>query len=306
MAQNQALQSYKEFKPQDYILGRVAVPPWILSKVQRPFIYSGKKTIADGATARLDVQIQDDAYFLIEGIQIIAPGVPPTEMDKASVQITDTTTGRNWSNQAVPLRDIAGIGTNPKWLSDPNILRPSSTLAIQITNNSGASNTFFVALVGRKIYDVKESEAVLLNRRLWSQYVLTIPVLAASAADVVASVQIYNNADFLVKKLSSTQLWGSATLTPGPESGEILFNLKDTTTDKTLFDQKILAKLILGSLQTWIMPGLPAWGQAFSLRKPWLLRRNGKISGYFDNQSTDPTPATIDIVMEGVSIFDAT
>lgn len=299
------LASYKNFRPRDYILGRVPLPPWIMSKRQRPFVFSGQKTIANGAASRVDIQIHDDAYFLVEGIQIISSDQSRTQ-DKATVQITDTSTGRNWSDKAVPLRDISGLGNNPKHLSDPNILRPSSSLAVQITNNTGASATFYVALVGRKIYGIAPAEAVLLHRRLWSQFVLNVPDLGASAVDQENTVQILKDSDFLVKQLNSSELINAIIgATPGAESAEVLFNIRDTSTDLQLFDNKIAARLVLGGLQGEAFSNANSFGHAhpFVLRKPWLLRRNGRINARFDNKSTDAT-GEFNIVLEGIKIFD--
>ena len=119
-------------RARDYLKGRIPYPQWLLQKRQRPFSYPDDIQIANGASGRLDIKIHDDADFVIEAVQIIS-SLQTAAQDLATVQITDTTSAMPWSNVAVPLRDLAGKGDSTKYLSDPNIVRPTSTVAVQIT-----------------------------------------------------------------------------------------------------------------------------------------------------------------------------
>ncbi len=74
----------------------------------------------------------------LPGIWIVLSSLRPTVEIMAKPPV--------WIPQEVSLDAyvamFSGIGGNPKFLLDPNILRPASTLQIQITNNIGASATF--------------------------------------------------------------------------------------------------------------------------------------------------------------------
>ena len=145
----------------------------------------GGVQVADGASVVIPIQVDDSAYFLVEAVHIIS-SLQGITQDKATVQVTDTTTSKPWSDLPVPLRDFAGKGDSPKYLSDPQILRPTGTLAVQITNNTGAAAAFYVAFIGRKIYGVTEDMASLLMRRSYFQYVANFASLAASATGLEA------------------------------------------------------------------------------------------------------------------------
>jgi hypothetical protein len=303
----QKLQSELPFNPKHYLLGRVALPPWVHDLRQRPFFYADDLSIANGTSGRLDIQIHDDAHFLVEGIHIIS-GDQTRSQDQATVQITDTTSGRTWSNDAIPLRDLAGKGDSPMYLNEPNLLRPTSTLAVQITNNIGSTAQFYVMLHGRKIYDMRKDQADFLTRRLWFQYRMNVASLAASAVDTVAALQVYADSDFFVKKLLSSQLINAVIgATGGAESQEVMLNLRDTVADVNLFSEKAAARLVFGMRAGEIFASNASWanGQPFCLKKPWLIRRNSVIEGRFDNRSTTAISSGFNLVFEGIRVFDA-
>src|SRR5579884_3439349 len=100
----------------NYLLGRVAIPSWILQKRSRPFFFGGDFAVAANGSAQLNVQIDDDAHFLVEQVHIVSSDFAVATMDKATAQITDTTSGRTWSDTPVPIRDLGGDGQTPKYL----------------------------------------------------------------------------------------------------------------------------------------------------------------------------------------------
>jgi len=304
---NQPMPSEQAFDVRHYILGRRALPPSILAKESRVFVYPGSITVVNGQTGNLSINIHDDAYFLVEQIQIISSD-QTVNQDKATVQITDTTSSQSWSNIPVPLRDLAGNGNNPKYLAHPNILRPSSNLVFAITNNSGADATYYVALVGRKIKGITAADVNLLVRRMWYQYVLNVTALGASALNQRFSLQVYNESDFMLYKLLSQELVNAVIgATGGAVSQEVTFNLKDTTTDTDLMADFVAARLLFGAMQSDQLPTANIWGQGapFCLKKPWLIRRNGIIQGTFNNLSTTAHTSGFKLTLEGIRIFDA-
>ncbi len=302
----------QQYDGRRYLTGRDPLPPWLAAKKSRPFGFSGSNgalpgrvTIADGATATYPILIHDDAYFLVEQIQILS-SLQTVSQDKITVLITDTTSSTQWSNVAVPLRDMSGFGANPKFLLDPNILRPSSTLQLQITNNSGSSVTIYPLLMGRKIYGLTKGEADFLTRRQWFQYVLSLPAMTAGQANLATSLNIYNESDFILKRFSSQQLINEIiNATAGSESAEMLIQLRDSISDVNLFDNPVAARLLFGFSQGETIAGSATWslGQPFTLKKPWVLRRNGQIAATTTNLA-NATIAASALTFEGIRVFD--
>ena len=292
------------YDPSRYLLGRDPLPPWMSKKNQRVFVYGDKVTVVNGSSATLQIQFDDDAHFIIEAIHAISSKLDNTQ-DSLTVQITDTTTSRTWSNIPLPMRDVFGYGTSPKYLSDPNLMRPASTLALQFSNNSGADVTVYVALIGRKVYDLAKSEADFLAQRIWYQYGIDVPQLTAGCVDTKASLQVYNESDFLIKKLLSQQLINNIiAATAGTESAEVLMNFQDTTKDQFLFNRKLAARLLLGAYSARVLTSGAPWAPAspFCLKRPWLIRRNGQVTGYFDNLASTAINESI-ITLEGIRVY---
>lgn len=295
----------KNFDPRSYLTGRVALPPWLSAKKSRPFGFSGRITITNGATGISPILIHDDAHFLVEQIQIISSNQTVSQ-DLATALIVDTTSSTQWSNVPVPIRDLGGIGNNPKFLLDPNILRPSSTLQVQITNNIGSTATFYILLMGRKIYDLTKQEVDFLTRRQWFQYVLALPAQTAGQANLETKLNIYNESDFILKRLMSQQLVNEIiNATAGSESAEVLIQLRDSISDVNLFDNQVAARLLLGFGQGETIAGSATWslGQPFTLKKPWLLRRNGQIVATTTNLANATIAASL-VTLEGIRLYD--
>jgi hypothetical protein len=147
-----------------------------------------------------------------------------------------------------------------------------------------------------------------MARRQWFQYVLNVASLGAGASDTPYTVQVYNDSDFIVKRLLSSQLISQVIGdTAGTESAEVLWNLRDTSSDVSLFNKKMAARLIVGQLQgeSWNDTKSFTNGQGFPLKLPWLVRRNGVLEGRFDNRSTDAISSPMAIVLEGIKTFEA-
>lgn len=299
------------YRPADYLLGKVKVPPSINNLEQKSYVYGGDISVTNGNSGLLSIQIQADACFLVEGINVLTSSQTATE-DNISIVLTDTTYSQAWSNVAggVTLRDLAGKGDNTKWLTDPNLIRPSSTFNFGITNNSGGTLQIYCALIGRKIYGMTDDDIRFMTRRMWYQYVMQVPTIAAGITGTLANLQIYNESDFLLKKMYSTDLWKYVIgATAGSVSAEVLMNIRDTTNDRNFFNQNLAARLVLGTQYTDQVPVISATypmgnGQGFQFRRPALIRRNGTLQGVFDNLSAGSTGA-FNVVFEGTRIFDA-
>lgn len=290
----------------DYLYGRVPLPGFCYLKphIQIPFIYANQATISNGVTTEIDIQIQPDAHFLIEGIEIVSS--INGSYENAFVQIKDASTEAPWSTATVNLRDIAGKGDTPKYLSDPVLVFPSSTLQINITNSIGSTRTFYVALHGRKIFNLTNDEATFLMRRQWYQYVLTLPTMTSGQVSQLATLNLLNDADFLIKKIYSTDIiqFVINTATAGIESAEIMMQLQDGVTNTNFFSQKLAARLVVGSQFDPYNTGGASFtnAQGFHLRKPIYMRRNAQIFGDFDNKSVT-TATGLKLTFEGCKIF---
>lgn len=296
------------FDPKHYILGRIALPPSVAQKKSKPFVFTGSTgALATNATATVTIQIHDDAYFLVEEIQIISSILDNTQ-DKATVQITDNSQSQSWSNIALPIRDVGGSGHYPKYLSDPNILRPTSTISFQITNNNASTANYYILLVGRKIYGVTNDDITLLQRRMWYQYGLNVTSLGSSALQKAFTLQIYNESDFLLKKLLSQQLINQVFANSGGSlDQEVLIQLRNTVDDTYLFSDYVPARAVFGMHSGAQVSTANSWGtgEANCLRKPWLLRRNSILQATLTNDSTTNISSGFILVFEGIRIFDA-
>lgn len=307
----------QQFRDRDYVTGRVKLPPHVARLPSQWFVYGesiGNYTgaqLADGASTSIPVQIDDSSYFLVEAIQAIS-SLQNVNQDKVTIQVTDTTTSRPWSDLPVPLRDFAGKGDSPKYLSDPQIVRPTGTLSIQITNNTGSAIDLYVGFVGRKIYGVTEDMANLLMRRSYFQYVAAFTGLAASATGLEAGsnakVKVINDSDFLVKRLLSQQLINEIIgLTGGALGNEVLMLIRDTNGDRNYMDNPIPARLLLGSHAGETSTLANQWGNGspMVLIKPILVRRNSILQLKLSNQSTDAITNAFNVTLEGVKVYDS-
>lgn len=302
------------FDPRHYVLGRVKLPPDVARLPSQWFCYEGDTDeangvqLADGDSTVIPIQIDDSAYFLVEKIHMIS-GLHTVSQDKALVQVTDTTTSKPWSDSAVPMRDFAGKGDSPKYLHDPLIVRPTATLNVQITNNTGSACAFYVNLEGRKIYGITEDQASLLMRRQWFQYVIPFASgLGASAVATKAQVKVINDSDFLVKRLLSQQLINATIgLTGGALSNEVMMQLRDVNGDRNYFTNPAPARLVLGSHAGETISGGASWSNAApnACMKPILIRRNSILQASLTNKSTTTISDAFNITLEGIKVYDA-
>ncbi len=293
------------FKDSDYLKGRVPLPPDVYGLSVEDYSYCDDVAVVNGQTGSITLAIEDDSHFLCEGVHILS-SLQTTSMDLITAQITESASGRSWSNRVVPLRDLAGLGCVPKYLTDPNLLRPASSVTIQFTNNTGSNVQIYAALIGKKIYDLDPRRAAFMARRQWFQYVLNVSTLAAGVNQKFFNVQIENKADFLLKRILSQQLWAYVMgATAGSESAEIMWNLRNKSTGKSLFNKKAAARLQVGQIAGEFFNNSASWspGNAFPFKSPWNIRRNTIIEGEFDNRSNGAT-GELNFVLEGIKVFD--
>lgn len=307
------LASSPAYQPKDYLTGRKMLPSWIYQAphIHVPYSYGDVITINAGSADNLPITIEADAYFLVESVQIVSSLGLTTNSDEGLtlVQFSDSSYNQPWSNIAVPLRDAAGFGANQKQLAYPNLLRPTSTILATLQNNASSAQTYYVTYSGRKIYGMTEPEAVFLARRQFYQYAISVPTITASQLGVKVPLQIFGQSDFLLKKIFSYQLIeGCATANSGAGT-DILWQLRDTTNDRYLFNQKVNMRLMVGAQLARVGPvganAVYSYGQGFWFRKPLYIRRNAILEAEFDNQTANAMPSAFIVTFDGARIYDA-
>src|SRR5882724_4243865 len=170
--------SRMNYQPQDYLIGACRLPPDVASLPQKSYVYGGDISIASNASAVLSVALDADSHFLVEGIEILS-SLQTAAGDAATIQITDTTYSQPWSNVAVPMRDLAGYGALTHELVCPNMMAPTGTISLTINNTGGSTQQFYVALHGRKFYNVTDAQRGFLMQRMFYQYIMSVPLLTA-------------------------------------------------------------------------------------------------------------------------------
>lgn len=293
------------YTPQDYLVGNVRLPPDVSALPQKSYCYAGDISIANNTSGILSLALDADSHFLVEGIEILS-SLQTAAGDSAVIQITDTTYSQPWSNVAVAMRDLAGYGSIVHEMKFPNMLAPTATINLNITNTGGATQQFYVALHGRKFYNVTDAQRALLMCRMFYQYVMQVPLLAGGSTGTQVNLQLFNESDFLLDKMISWQMWQEILgNTIGAVSGEVKCNFRDTSSDRNFFNTMTALRLVVGSYWAPFVNksgyGPYSEGQ-FRWIKPMFIRRNGQIQGTFDNLSSDSVTASL-ITFEGARVW---
>ena len=293
------------YTPQDYLVGNVRLPPDVATLPQKSYVYGDDISIANNATGILSLALDADSHFLVEGIEILS-SLQTAAGDSATIQITDTTYSQSWSNVAVPMRDLAGYGAMTHELKYPNMLAPTATVNVSINNTGGATQEFYVALHGRKFYNVTDAQRAFLMQRMFYQYAMQVPLLAAAAVGINVNMQLFNESDFILDRMISYQMWNEIMgNTIGAVSGEVLCNFRDTSSDRNFYNKNLALRLVVG---TYFAPvtnkgNYVPWSEGqFRWVKPMFIRRNGQIQGTFTNLSSDTVLAS-SVIFEGARVW---
>lgn len=132
-----------------------------MKQVKDFFVYStGRVAVANGATVTSNINLQADADFEVLKLTFSADiaGAAITNnsypIPNATVLITDTGSGRQVSNVAIPLEALLGIGKEPFILSAPRLFTARSTIAVTIVSFEAAvSYNLSINLIGNKIFN---------------------------------------------------------------------------------------------------------------------------------------------------------
>lgn len=293
------------YTPQDYLVGNVRLPPDVAVLPQKSYVYGGDVSIANNNSAILSLALDADSHFLVEGIEILS-SLQTAAGDSATIQITDTTYSQPWSNVAVPMRDLAGYGAMTHEIKYPNMLAPTATININITNTGGATQQFYVALHGRKFYNVTDAQRAFLMQRMFYQYIMQVPLLAGGSTGTQVNMQLFNESDFILDRMISYQIWNEIMgNTIGAVSGEVKCNFRDTSSDRNFYNQNLALRLVVGSYFAPVTNkgNYVPWSEGqFRWIKPMFIRRNGQLQGTFDNLSSDSVLAS-SLTFEGARVW---
>lgn len=292
----------QEYREEDYLYGRIKLPPPIMAKRQKAYAYSDQITISNGSTGRIDLVMDADSCFLVEGIEAVTADADQAA-DDMKIQITDNTFSMPWSNVPLFLRDVAGTGAYMHELPYPNMLVPTNTLTIFFENNTGASQTVYLTLHGRKFYDVNDEEIALLKRRMWFQYGLAMPTISTTLSTF--NLQIYNESDFFIRYMLSWSIWQD--ILEG-SVGEVRVNFRDTSQDRNFYSQLLALRTVVGCFSSIYNAGSSNYspinqtGQ-FRYNKGVYIRRNAVIQASVIGGGTGDTGNIL--TFEGARVFGA-
>lgn len=113
-----------------------------------------QEAIAAGATADGSVSIQAHANFQIDQFTatvLDANGAVITG-GAVQVQLTDTGSGSNLFDAALPIPAIFGTAAQPFILPIPKILAANTTLSASITNNTAGAVDVFLVFPGVRLF----------------------------------------------------------------------------------------------------------------------------------------------------------
>lgn len=126
------------------------------------FVYNTSfSDLNSGQSQTKSIQIQANSHFEVQKLAFTAfYGAAAADQNTTlavplvSVLITDTGSGRQWSDQAVQLTSLFGTGQLPALLPTPRILPAASQITIQVNNLFTAQNIVLLTLafIGRKVY----------------------------------------------------------------------------------------------------------------------------------------------------------
>lgn len=304
----------------EYQSGKVALPSWIESKERKFYLYSGSKVLTSApANFQIDIQLDPDSYFLVEGIQMVQSAIGTSgfagyyAIVSPKVQIIDQTFQRPWSSDFVSIYDAAGIGMSPRRLPEPNLLRPSATLTVKVQPfDPQTASTFFVAVYGRKVYGLTPEEVDFLASRINYQYVLPIPTLTTLQTGGIQTVKILDDSEFLWKRTLASSVYNflsAPTAAFSTVNYDILMNIQDLSTNKTYFSAPTPVWNVAGSYlaqpfgnrnDTNGVP--PPVCRPFNLPRPVRFTKDSIVQGTFSNM-TGTTATGLNVILEGSRIF---
>lgn len=122
-------------------------------------------SLANGASATGNINIQADSDFVVQKLTYFADIAAAVQTDATrviplvNVLITDTGSGRNMMESALPISNIFGTGEIPFILPTPKLFLARSTITIQLSNFSAATTyNLRLSFAGYKIFRGVQSQ----------------------------------------------------------------------------------------------------------------------------------------------------
>lgn len=110
-----------------------------------------------------NINIEADSNFYLTALTYFADlaGAAQTDSTRViplvTVQATDSGSGRNLFNGAVPVSAVFGQGDRPARLVHPRLFQRTTSIAIQVVNFSAATTytNLYLCFIGFKVYGVR-------------------------------------------------------------------------------------------------------------------------------------------------------
>jgi len=124
------------------------------------FVYQEDfSALASGATASGNINIQADSDFVVQKLTYFADIAAAVQTNSSrvipltSVIVTDTGSGRNLMESALPISNLFGTGQIPFILPQPKMFLARSTITITLANFSAATTyNIRLSFIGYKIF----------------------------------------------------------------------------------------------------------------------------------------------------------
>lgn len=118
-----------------------------------PNINAAFAGIANGAGASALVPIQADSDFVLTYLSgNVVGGGAVLNNPLATLQLTDTGTGKTFFNQPTLFTLVTGNGGFPFLLPSPRVISPNVNIKADIVNNTGAAADVWLSLIGARIF----------------------------------------------------------------------------------------------------------------------------------------------------------
>lgn len=125
------------------------------------FVYNANvAAVVQNTATQMMILTQSDSDFVltnISGAGIAAAA--PTPRTPATLQITDTGTGKTFFNQATLFEQICGLGGFSFTLPTPRVIMPNTKLLIDLLNLGVANVDIWLSLIGARIYYATPGDA---------------------------------------------------------------------------------------------------------------------------------------------------
>jgi hypothetical protein len=110
---------------------------------RRWFQYVLNKSLAASNRETDQIKIQADSFFVAQEIVATSTGL-------FKIKVQDSGSGRNWTDTFIHDPNYVGTAQYPKRLQPPTKLNPTSTVQVELEDESGFSNDVQIVLTGYK------------------------------------------------------------------------------------------------------------------------------------------------------------